>query len=86
MRELRAHDPARGFERGELALKVSELYQSIYAAEAASAPDPGHVSGLYNRGTSGGTYGIWGHDLRELCLHTVSFDAGKGVYRLGVDS
>ena len=61
--------------------------QGIYAAEAETAPDPGRAApNLYNRGRSSGTYGIWGHDLGDLVLHTVAFDAERNLYTLGIDS
>jgi hypothetical protein len=31
-------------------------------------------------------YGIWGHGIEDLVLHTVEFDPKIGCYRLGIDS
>lgn len=31
-------------------------------------------------------YGISMHDLEDLVLHTVTFDARKNLYTLGIDS
>lgn len=33
-----------------------------------------------------GRYGIWGHDLGDLMLHTVYFNAQEGMWQLGIDS
>ncbi len=83
--ELRADD-GRGFRRGELALKVSQLYQSIYDEEAMTAEDLGREGSLYNRGRSEGKYGIWGHDLGDLAMHSVEYDAEEDMYVPIVDS
>ena len=65
---LNSNDSA-GFWRGELALKIAQLYQQIYAEEDRSSAEPaGTIPGLFNRNRTEGTYGIWGHGLGDLDL------------------
>jgi len=69
-----------GFTRRRVAAGVAELYQYIYEAESESAA-------VLNRGvTTEGRYGIYGHSLEDLVLHTVEYEAHRDVFTLGVDS
>lgn len=40
---------------------------------------------MYNRIKTNGDYGIWGHVLGDLMLHTLYFEE-KNVITVGVDS
>ena len=82
-----------GFTRAELAKKISEVYQRVYQEEAATTKvaviPPNERKGLQNRNETNGKYGIWGHDLSDLVLHTVEISRepdGKAVASLGIDS
>ena len=76
-----------GFRRGELALKITQLYQRIYAEEERSSAEPaGTIPGLYNRTRTEGTYGIWGHGLGDLVLVDVYHQPDRDVWGLSVDS
>ena len=44
-----------------------------------------YIPNMYNRITTEGKFGIWGHDLGDLILHTVWID-NDNVITLGVDS
>ena len=78
-----SHDN-RGFTRAQLARTIVEQYRKMYEDEHAAVSDPGHIPDMFNRQTSSGPYGIWGHDLSDLVLHTIR---KKGnIYELGVDS
>jgi hypothetical protein len=82
-----------GFTRGELAGLISREYRRIYAEEEASATQKtipmDQRQGLINRNETDGRYGIWGHDLGDLDLHTIhvlrSRD-GTTYLGLGIDS
>lgn len=80
----------KGFTRAELALSISNTYKKIYRDEEDAAGNPGNVPGMMNRAESNGPYGIWGHDLGDLLLHTVILENGKKfnlpLYTLGIDS
>jgi hypothetical protein len=41
---------------------------------------------IYAEDEEDGKYDIWGHGIGDLVLHTVSYDAGTGLYNLGIDS
>lgn len=77
-----------GFTRKQISEVIMQQYASIYAEEEQTAPegDPGHLPHLiYNRATSTGKYGIWGHDIGDLYLHSL-YKQDDGTYTLGVDS
>jgi len=82
-----------GFTRAELARKVADLYRRIYEEEAQTSKIPvtpvEQRKGLINRNQTNGKYGIWGHDLSDLVLHTIEISRrpdGKVVANLGIDS
>jgi hypothetical protein len=56
------------FTRADLATAIAGKYKEIYREERRSV----------------GKWGIWGHCLDDLVLHTVSLR--NGVYMLGIDS
>lgn len=78
-------DRPEGFTRAHLARKISEGYQQIYREEEEAVGNPGHIPGMANRNRSNGPHGIWGHDLGDLLLHSVSHEGGD-LFSLGVDS
>ena len=41
---------------------------------------------LVNRANTDGIHGIYGHDLGDLALHTVTYDIEAGKIYLGIDS
>eukprot|EP00611_Tribonema_gayanum_P030334 TRINITY_DN8403_c0_g1_i1.p3 TRINITY_DN8403_c0_g1~~TRINITY_DN8403_c0_g1_i1.p3 ORF type:complete len:197 (-),score=51.40 TRINITY_DN8403_c0_g1_i1:899-1489(-) len=83
--KLRA-DTAAGFTRRGLVKRISETYHQVYREEERTQSRPPPVLGfLMNRGPTDGKYGIWGHVLGDLVLHTVSRDK-DGTYSLGIDS
>lgn len=77
----------RFFTRADLARAVAARYNAIYDEEAkTTAVEPGYIPGMLNRNRTNGRYGIWGHDIGDLVLHTVEHDPVTGVYTLGIDS
>ena len=79
------HNTNNGYTRRELAKLISDEYKRIYEEEEEDDGDPGMIPGMYNRNSSHGRYGIWGHYLGDLLLHEVISEGG-GMYRLGIDS
>lgn len=41
-------------------------YQLTYKIEEEDDEDPGYIPGMFNRATSKGRFGIWGHDIEDL--------------------
>ncbi len=83
----------RGFTRAELARKVADLYKRVYEEEAQTSKIAviplEQRKGLINRNETNGRYGIWGHDLSDLVLHTIEISRkadGTIVAYLGIDS
>lgn len=76
----------RGMTRGKLVEKVIESYKEIYATEDEDVGAPtGNIAGMLNRASSDGRYGIWGHCMEDLMLHTAY--VGKGnVVEVSCDS
>lgn len=73
-----------GFSKKELIKVISKQYNIIYKEEKnTSIIKPGYIS--YNRNITNGKYGIWGHDLEDLDLHTI-YKSYDNVYELGIDS
>ncbi|MBI1892093.1 MAG: hypothetical protein HYS18_15720 [Burkholderiales bacterium] len=84
---------SKGFTRAELADKISQVYRSMYAEEERTSSIEvvplEQRKKLINRNKTGGKYGIWGHDIGDLVLHTVEiYQArdGKRYAVLGIDS
>ena len=87
---------AKGFTRKEISEKIMAKYQDIYRKEDEAAGDPGNIPGMINRARSTGPYGIWGHHIGDLELHTLyirenyksefSGPTGSRYYTLGIDS
>ncbi len=91
-------DEGSNFTRFLLAESISMLYQLIYKEEKETAKLPIESmadrytrtgSGrplMMNRAPSNSKFGIWGHDLGDLVLHTVYYDSERDLYTLGIDS
>lgn len=74
-----------GFTRAELARKICDGYHQIYNEEESAVGNPGNISGMLNRASSEGHYGIYGHHIGDLVLHSVRQIDGN-MFGLGVDS
>lgn len=84
---LQAPDPNVGFTRKQLALGISNIYKWMYDVEKRTTRLPiQNIPGLLNRDNTNGYFGIWGHHLGDLDLHTVTFDRTNNIYILGIDS
>lgn len=78
-------DSGEGFSRAELARKISDEYKRIYDEEEQIAGVTGCIPGMFNRATSDGPYGIYGHDLGDLDLIEVT-QIEDNLFELSVDS
>ena len=83
----------KGFTRADLARSISNTYKAVYAEEERTTQIKvvplDQRTGLINRNKTNGKYGIWGHDLGDLVLHTVEVTKradGILVAHLGIDS
>ena len=77
-----------GFTREQLCSRIAEVYQDIFREEQQTSSIPEGTVGniIMNRAKTDGTYGIWGHFLDDLMLHTVYYDSMRESIRLGIDS
>ncbi len=74
-----------GFTRAELARKICEGYHQIYNEEESAVGNSGNISGMLNRASSEGPYGIYGHHISDLLLHSVR-QINDNLFGLDVDS
>ena len=78
-----------GFTREQLCSRIAEVYQDIFREEqqtSSSIPEGTAGKICMNRAETDGRYGIWGHFLDDLMLHTVYYDPLRESVRLGIDS
>ena len=72
--------------REEVVSWIVESYHFIYNAEDKTSLTPaGLVPGMLNRIKTDGDFGIWGHGIEDLDLHTIYVDENN-VITPGVDS
>lgn len=77
--------PATGLSRAKLANIICKQYRKIYAEEDKTVGHKtGNIDGMLNRATSFGKYGIWGHNIGDLILH--SAEVKDNIITVGVDS
>jgi hypothetical protein len=83
----------QGFTKADLARQISRVYHAMYAEEARTSGIKvvplEQRQKLINRNKTNGKFGIWGHDIGDLVLHTVEiFKAPDGKFTavLGIDS
>jgi hypothetical protein len=62
-------------KRKSLVELIAVAYRYIYIVEKQSSEvAPALIPGMLNRIQTNGTFGIWGHSLGDLMLHTVYVD------------
>lgn len=92
--QLRALDGKTSFTRGDLAMSIAHAYKNIYKEEELTSTLPAETMNernmgdvpLINRARTNGCYGIWGHALSDLDLHTVYVSDDGKICTLGIDS
>lgn len=82
----REYEQRGGFSRMDLFRYIYEAYKNIYDEEEEQVGDPGTYERLYNRKKSEGPYGIWGHELGDLCLESIRYDPKMKIVNLHVGS
>ena len=75
-----------GFTRMDLYRCIYEGYTHIYTAEEKAVGDPRTYEMLYNRRTSDGPYGIWGHYLDDLVIEFVMYNPETQSVQLAIGS
>lgn len=74
-----------GMTREELVILVVKSYKKIYKEEDKSVGHKtGNISGMLNRESSEGKYGIWRHNIGDLVLCSAEVNGNR--ITLGVDS
>jgi hypothetical protein len=76
-----------GLTRAELVRSICETYHLIYKREDEDVGGPtGTINPMMlNRAQSNGRYGIYGHYIEDLLLHTVR-QVSDDTFELGIDS
>ncbi len=73
--------------RADLVRLISEEYQRIYLEEECTSEiNVRLIPGTLNRNETNGKFGVWGHTLEDLCLHTIWYDSSTHMCHLGIDS
>jgi hypothetical protein len=86
-------DTTDGFTKAGLINMICDFYEEIYDEEektttTKSGNIPNMIKKIINffRNITDGRYGIWGHDITDLYLHTIRYDPDYDFYILGIDS
>jgi len=81
---------ARGFSRLDVINNIVESYHAVYKKEEASMNtviEPiNKRTGLVNRQSSNGAYGIWGHDIDDLVIEGMQYDPNTHVLTMFIGS
>jgi hypothetical protein len=73
-----------GFTVSDLVNLVCDTYKKIYEEESATPVKPLGI--MYNRSTTDGKYGIWGHYITDLLLTDLYYDTENKTVHLGISS
>lgn len=64
-----------GCTRREMVNYIVNVYRTIYKIEKNTTTKPvRNIPGMFNRDTTDGYYGIWGHHIQDLMLHSLYID------------
>jgi len=74
-----------GFTREDFFDAIRSGYKNIYHDEDEATTCEEKNPFLFNRGSTDGPYGIWGHDLEDLYIEGIT-KSDKGYYELTVGS
>ena len=84
--------PSGEYTRVDLIRMIGASYRMIYQEEretstlAEESCAQRYGGFLMNRAATNGKWGIWGHDLSDLLLHTITLDVANKKLHLGIDS
>lgn len=77
---------SKGMSRKDFVDLAVNAYREIYKEEdETSKIKPKNIPGLGNRARTVGKYGIWGHGIEDLILHSLNLK-NNDIIELGVDS
>lgn len=80
-------DTTNGFTAAGLIQMICDFYKEIYEEEDRTTNIPSeNIPNMLNRNETTGKYGIWGHAIGDLYLHTMEYDNNNDFYTLGIDS
>jgi hypothetical protein len=80
-------DTTDGFTKAGLIEMICDFYEEIYdEEEKTTSTKIGNLPNMLNRNITDGRYGIWGHAISDLLLHTIKYDPDYDFYTLGIDS
>lgn len=80
-------DTTDGFTKAGLIEMICDFYEEIYdEEEKTTSTKIGNLPNMLNRNITDGRYGIWGHAIGDLLLHTIKYDPDYDFYTLGIDS
>jgi hypothetical protein len=86
------HTNKKGWTRRRLFKAIQKDYLRIYREEDEDDGPTDNIplllgnDGMLNRGFSDGRYGIWGHDLKDLCLEGLTYDPSEKLVTLIIGS
>lgn len=76
----------KGVSRKKLVHKIVTTYRKIYDIEDDTSKNKaGYISGMLNRNSTNGKFGIWGHCIQDLILCSAHISRNN-VITVGVDS
>ncbi|EFC40831.1 predicted protein [Naegleria gruberi] len=85
--------PVNGFTQRQLVALICRGYKEIYEEEDGSSSitaqpmrDQDPNCSLINRCSTNGKYGIWGHEIGDLMLHTLCYNSEHDIFTIEVDS
>lgn len=77
---------SKGVSRGKLVSLIRKYYKQVYKIEDSSTKiKPSQIPNMFNRNSTDGKFGIWGHCIEDLVLVDCSISKNN-VISLGVDS
>lgn len=62
----------KGLTKNQLIHIIYKSYKQIYREEDGGIKEVARANGMYNRITTAGKYGIYGHDIGDLVLESIS--------------
>jgi hypothetical protein len=66
---------------------IARKYEKIYEEEEKTTIIPvSTIPNMYNRNTTNGTYGIWGHILQDLSLNGLEYNEENAYWELSINS
>jgi len=84
--EITLKPKTKGWTRLAVVEFIIKCYKQIYKEEEKSSKiKSGHIPNMFNRNQTDGKYGIWGHDLSDLILHSLD-EESKDVFVVCCDS